>query len=141
MGVVTVILVASLLLPSLASHWAVNEPALEGIFPLQEAIQETLGTQHVGVLRGSSTFTSASGSETKKFLKVSVRFPYVLDEFDSTARKVASIVLQMDDRVETYDQVRVRLEYGFNILIAKTGIHRTFSYTPAEWRDEILKGQ
>ena len=138
-AVVAGILVGSLFLPAVASNWAEENPVLEGLFPLQKTIQEAMGTQHVGVTRGSSTFTSASSSKTTNFLSVTVRFPYPLDEFDPAAREVASIVLQMDDRVETYDQIRVRLEYGFNILIARSNTHRTFSYTPAEWRDEISK--
>jgi uncharacterized RDD family membrane protein YckC len=137
--VVVALLVGSLSVPALVSDWAEEEPLLEGIFPMQAAIRESMGTQRVGVLRGSSTFTSSSGSKTTQYLSVTVRFPRELDDFEPIAREVASIVLEMDDRIETYDQIRIRLEYGFNILIAKTSIHRTFSYTPEEWRNEIPK--
>jgi len=36
-------------------------------------------------------------------------------------------------------QIRFRIEYGFDVLIAKYTEHGSCASTPAEWREELQK--
>ena len=131
------LLFGSLILPPIASRWTTEIPLLAGLPQLQASIQQAIGTTHVGVSRGTSTFKSTSGSGSTKFLKVRARLPHRVDDFEAPAREIASIVLKVDDRLGTYDRVIVVVSYGFDILIAQTNVSKTFSKSPSEWRIDL----
>lgn len=135
--VVATLLAASLLLPPIAVTWVAQSPMIADLVPIQTSLQQALGTSRVSVNRGTSAFTSTSGSETSDFLAVSVTLSHEMDDFEPTALRVASIVLEMDDHVSTYDRIVINVSYGFNILIASTNVTRSFSHSAGEWRELV----
>jgi uncharacterized RDD family membrane protein YckC len=82
-----------------------------------------------------------AGGVVKKILYVSIiRKSKPLSE-EGFADEVARTVLQGDRNAIDYDELSIRLFYGYDIGITSRWNHREFAHTPAEWQQRVLGKQ
>jgi hypothetical protein len=83
---------------------------------------------------------SPGGGGAKRSLVVSVILKTKSLNQEAFADQVAKAVLQRDGNVQDYDQLSIKLFYGYDIGIAQRWNHKEFAHTPAEWRQRVLGG-
>lgn len=80
---------------------------------------------------------SSSGGGAKKELVVSITLKSTPLDEEVFAGEVARTLFQNDRGSLNYDQVNIRLFYGYDIGIASHWNHSDFAHTPAEWRQRV----
>jgi uncharacterized RDD family membrane protein YckC len=95
-----------------------------------------------GVLRArvwDSLFHSPVGGPTKKILHVYIALKSKPAREDAFADEAVRSILREDRNAIKYDELSIRLSYGYDIGIASHWDRREFAHTPAEWQ-QLLDG-
>jgi uncharacterized RDD family membrane protein YckC len=79
-----------------------------------------------------------AGGAARKVLSVSIILKSKPVSEEAFADEVERIILQEDRNADGYDQLSVRLFYGYDIGIATRWNHREYVHSPAEWRQRFL---
>jgi uncharacterized RDD family membrane protein YckC len=122
---------------------AILNVKLEKMSPLPEmrqdaALIEQLGGVQRARLRDVLLHSSAGGGASKTLL-VSVTLRSKSLDQEVFAEQVARIIFQNDAHAQNYDELSVRLFYGYDIGIAQRWNHDEYTHTPTEWQ-RLLSG-
>lgn len=94
--------------------------------------------EEVGRVRVRDTLLHSSNGGAKKALVLNIVLKSKPSNEEAFADDVARNILQSDQRTQNYDQLSIRLFYGYDIGIAQRWNHQDFAHTPAEWRQRVL---
>jgi hypothetical protein len=90
-----------------------------------------------GILRAhlsDSLAHDSIGGGAKKDLDVNITLQSNSINQEAFADEVARTILQNDRNSQNYDQLSIRIFYGYDIGIAARWNHQEFAHSPAEWR-------
>jgi uncharacterized RDD family membrane protein YckC len=114
---------------------------LEKMPPFPQMRQDAGAIERLeGVRRAAvrDTLLHSSSGGAKKNLVVSITLKSMPLDQEVFADEVAGRILQSDRNSSNYDQLSIRLFYGYDIGIAQRWNHQDFAHTPAEWRQRAL---
>lgn len=132
--VVAGLLIASAVLPVVALDYAERAlPAFGSMSNIRQRVTQETGAHNVEISKG----TSFAGGNSRSFVSVTVQMPRRVEDFHSVAVEVAESVLAEPELAVEVDAIVVRVQYGYQIVIASANVHRTFDRTPDEWRQAI----
>ena len=96
--------------------------------------------EEVWRVRVRDTLVHSSNGGAKKALVVNIVLKSKPSNEEAFADDVAQRILQSDQHTQNYDQLSIRLFYGYDIGIAQRWNHQDFARTPAEWRQRVAGG-
>jgi hypothetical protein len=81
------------------------------------------------------------GGPAKKILRVNITLKSKPVSEDAFADEAARAILHDDRDASEYDELCIRIFYGYDIGISSHWDHREFAHTPAEWQQRLGGGQ
>jgi hypothetical protein len=134
-GVVGLILTATLVLPYLAQRLASAEPFVE-LLSVQQALQQEPGVRHATASVGVSKFVSSNkGATTTHTFSSRISLSRRVTDLDSLANRLARIIEDRDPAADKEDVIAISIVYGYDIGIASAWQGKNFTFLPEQWRE------
>jgi hypothetical protein len=129
-----IVLTATVALPLFAQRLARSIP-FDTLRSVQQALQQDPDVRHASALVGVSRFFGKDGSaKTTHVLTSDVVLSRRVTDLESTANRMARIILDHDPSAAEENEIAISVRYGYDIGIASAWQGRSFSFSPEEWR-------
>jgi uncharacterized RDD family membrane protein YckC len=135
--IVAAFLIVAAIAPMLMSQLAEKEPFVH-LLPIQKTLAEEPGVRGVTVQVGSSfSATMQKGRQSADYLSVRI-FSDTRDvDRERLANRVVEMLLGAHADAARKDVIGVSIAYGYDIGIASAWESKSFSFSPAQWRERI----
>jgi uncharacterized RDD family membrane protein YckC len=116
-------------------EWTEKQPSNIEFYRDSRPLEVMDGVQRARLF--DSLSHSPAGGPAKKILHVYIVLKSKPASEEAFADGAARAVLQEDRNALDYDELSIRLSYGYDIGIASHWDHRDFAHTPAEWQHTL----
>ncbi len=134
--IVSILLIASSLLPTLTGHLSEREP-FKDLLSVQRAIQNQPAVRYATAQVGNMLSKTQTGKTAATFISSRVILAREIVDYNSVANKIASIILEKYPAAAEKDYIALTISYGYDIGIAYKWRNLNFSFSPSQWKERI----
>jgi uncharacterized RDD family membrane protein YckC len=135
--VVTLILLASVVVPNVLFAEIGNNDFFKPLLVLQQKIMEEPEVSYAGVTEGQNWSSSATGTKKTTDLDIAAFLKRRVPSEEKLANKLAEIAFTNDPRASQKDVISITLVYGYDIGIASGWQRQPYNFSPQQWQERL----